>query len=198
MQRTHRAAVAALAIFVTAACNTSPEKADAPPTATNATSAPAAPSQPAAGSGPVASHGGGGPATFKRPDGSTFTLADMPGKAKVVNVWATWCAPCIGEMPILNAVSKKYASQDVHFVAVSVDENGAADVDPFLKRGRVKIEFPVAFASFEELAAIDVEPPIPDTLVFDAQGKLVKHSDKVIEQPELEAAIGEALSGAAR
>jgi thiol-disulfide isomerase/thioredoxin len=131
----------------------------------------------------------------RRADGTTFSLADVPGKAKVVNVWATWCAPCIGEMPILNSVAKAYASKDVTFVAVSVDENGPADVDPVLKRGRVKIDFRLAYATFDELKAIDVAPPIPDTLVFDASNRLVKHFDKVVEREELEAAIGEALGG---
>jgi thiol-disulfide isomerase/thioredoxin len=135
------------------------------------------------------------PAQFKNADGTTFSLADVPGKAKVVNVWATWCAPCIGEMPILNSVAKAYASKDVTFVAVSVDENGPADVDPVLKRGRVKIDFRLAYATFDELKAIDVAPPIPDTLVFDASNRLVKHFDKVVEREELEAAIGEALGG---
>jgi thiol-disulfide isomerase/thioredoxin len=115
-----------------------------------------------------------------------------------MNVWATWCAPCIGEMPVLNAMSKKYASKDVSFLAVSVDEGGPADVDAFLKRGRVKIDFPVAYATFDDLAPIEVAPPIPDTLVFDGLGRLVKHFDKVIEPAELEAAIAEALGGGAR
>lgn len=199
MQRLSRAALAAFAVFVAAACTPSPNKNAAPPPPVPAApAAPTAPSQPAnPGTAPVAAHGGS-EARLKKADGSTFTVAEIPGKAKVVNFWATWCAPCIGEMPILNAMSKKYASKDVSFVAVSVDENGPADVEPFLKRGRVKIEFPVAYASFDDVAPLDVAPPIPDTLVFDGKGRLVKHFDKIIEQKELEDAIAEALSNAGK
>jgi thiol-disulfide isomerase/thioredoxin len=154
---------------------------------------------PAVNTTPAKTDAPGGPATgvaaakLKNADGSTFTIADVPGKAKVVNVWATWCAPCIGEMPILNAMSKEYAAKDVTFVAVSVDEGGPADVDPVLKRGKVKVDFRLAYASFDDLEAINVAAPIPDTLVFDASNRLVKHFDKVVEKAELEAAINEAL-----
>ena len=180
------AALAASTSFALTACaGTSAERtANAP--------APAAKPEPAKD---AAAPAAAAPATFKNADGTTFSLADVPGKAKVVNVWATWCAPCIGEMPILNSVAKAYASKDVTFVAVSVDENGPADVDPVLKRGRVKIDFRLAYATFDELKAIDVAPPIPDTLVFDGSNRLVKHFDKVVEREELEAAIGEALGG---
>jgi thiol-disulfide isomerase/thioredoxin len=132
-------------------------------------------------------------AKLKNADGSTFTIADVPGKAKVVNVWATWCAPCIGEMPILNAMAKEYAAKDVTFVAISVDEGGPQDVEPVLKRGKVKVDFRQAYASFDDLEPINVVAPIPDTLVFDASNRLVKHFDKVVEKAELEAAINEAL-----
>ncbi|MBK6315914.1 MAG: TlpA family protein disulfide reductase [Blastocatellia bacterium] len=53
-----------------------------------------------------------------------------------MNVWATWCAPCIKEMPVLNEVAAKYKDRDVAFVAVAVDEEGASKVEPFLKRER--------------------------------------------------------------
>jgi hypothetical protein len=101
-------------------------------------------------------------------------------------------------MPTLNAMSKKYESKGVTFVAVSVDEGGPADVDPMLKKGRVKIDFRLAFASFDDVAPLDVAPPIPDTLVFDGQNRLVKHFDKIVEPKELEDAIAEALGSGSK
>ena len=189
------AIVAALACGALAACTPTPtptsnaSSGGAQVPATRGTNA----SSPA---GPTASHGASGDVKFKNEDGSTFTIADVGGNVKVLNFWGTWCAPCIHEMPLLNDLSKKYASKGVTFVAVSVDEGGPADVKPFLERnaGRVKIDFRVAYAPFEDLAPIDVAAPIPDTLVFDAKGQLVKHFDKIIEVPELEAAIAEALA----
>jgi thiol-disulfide isomerase/thioredoxin len=132
-------------------------------------------------------------AKLKNADGSTFTIAELDGKAKVMNVWATWCAPCIGEMPLLNEMAKKYEPQGVTFVAVSIDENGPADVDPVLAGGKLKIDFRKAFAQIDDIKPLNVDVPIPDTLVFDGSNRLVAHFDKVVEREELEAAIAKAL-----
>ncbi len=208
MLRFRRGAAAATAALVTSivlvGCSPESPKGSAPQSTSAAPGSPSgtmasAPTGAAADpSAPSPSHGSSGAAMLKNADGTTFTVADIPGKAKVVNFWATWCAPCIGEMPILNEMAKRYASKDVTFVAVSVDENGPADVKPFLDRGRVKIDFRLAYATFDDLVPLDVAPPIPDTLVFDAQGRLVKHFDKIIERPELEAAIAEALANGSK
>jgi thiol-disulfide isomerase/thioredoxin len=195
MLRLHRtAAVAAVMFFAFTACNATHET---PASGTNTPGAPAAPAAPAAPTVPTS--GSRGPTTdptLKNADGTTFVLADVPGKAKVLNFWATWCAPCIGEMPILNAMSEKYKAKDVTFVAVSLDEGGSADVDRLLKSGKVKVGFRIAYASLED-KPFGVDAPIPDTLVFDAKNRLVKHFDKVIEPGELEAAINEALANGA-
>lgn len=129
-------------------------------------------------------------------DGTAFTVADVAGKAKVINVWATWCAPCIKEMPVLNELAAKFKDQDVAFVAVSIDEEGPAKVEPFLKRGVVKIDFRVAYATQDDLKAMNVVVPIPDTVVLDANNKVVEHFDKVVEKDELEKAIVRALGPA--
>ncbi len=196
MHRLHRAAtVAAITVLSLSACHAAADQ-PATPAPANKASTPA-PASPAAPTAPVASHGTPAETKLKNADGSTFTLADVPGKVKVVNFWATWCAPCIGEMPDLNAISKKHAADGVTFVAVSVDEGGAADVEPVLKKGKLKIDFRVAYASLEE-APFGVTAPIPDTLVFDAQNRLVEHFDEVVNPAKLEAAIAKALGGGAK
>jgi thiol-disulfide isomerase/thioredoxin len=127
-------------------------------------------------------------------DNTTFAIADLPGQAKVINVWATWCKPCIQEMPLLNEVAAAYRDKGVTFVALSIDENGAQDVEPVLKSGRVKIDLKLAYASLESLEPLGITAPIPDTLVFDGQNREIAHIDKVIERKELEEAIERALA----
>ena len=200
-QRLKAAAAAAVAFLAFSACNAG--TATNKPSQTNQTLTQTGPAKPTApvetASAPTGSHGSSSGAKLKNADGSTFTLADLPGKAKVINVWATWCAPCIGEMPVLNEVAKKYEAQGVTFVAVSVDENGPTDVDGLLARKKdFKIDFRKAYATFDDLAPLDVAAPIPDTLVFDEQNQLVKHFDKIIEREELEAAIKQALATPAK
>jgi len=53
--------------------------------------------------------------------GETVTLADRRGKVTLVNFWATWCAPCVIEMPYLNELQGRYGSQDFEVITVSMD-----------------------------------------------------------------------------
>lgn len=59
--------------------------------------------------------------TFKGPDESEMTLADYKGKIVLLNVWATWCAPCIIEMPMLNDLQAARGGDDFQVVTISVD-----------------------------------------------------------------------------
>lgn len=154
------------------------------------------PAAPAGNAPPTAATADNGATTAKlhNADGTTFTVADIKGKVKVVNFWATWCAPCIAEMPTLNTLAGKYADKDVAFVAVSLDEEGPTAAEPRLKAGKPKIDFRVGYAQITDVAPLGVEFPIPDTLVFDGSNRLVKHFDKVVEPAELESAINAALA----
>jgi thiol-disulfide isomerase/thioredoxin len=71
-------------------------------------------------------------ASFTAQSGETVTLAAFRGKVVLVNLWATWCAPCIQEMPSLARLQAKLG--DLAVVAVSEDRRGADVVDPFLAK----------------------------------------------------------------
>ena len=58
--------------------------------------------------------------------GKPVRIADFKGKVVVMNIWATWCAPCVVEMPTLAKLQKAYASKPVEVVAVSIDSAEAA------------------------------------------------------------------------
>jgi thiol-disulfide isomerase/thioredoxin len=64
---------------------------------------------------------------FRGPDGQPMTLADLKGKVVVMNLWATWCAPCKVEMPTLAKLQASYAGQPVEVVTISVDKDGDID-----------------------------------------------------------------------
>src|SRR3989304_10161988 len=61
--------------------------------------------------------------TLRKDDGKVLALGDLRGKIVVLNFWATWCGPCIEEMPSLNRFTEKYAGKGVDVVAVSLDED---------------------------------------------------------------------------
>lgn len=67
-------------------------------------------------------------AGFSYPDinGKTVSMADLKGKYIYIDVWATWCGPCRGELPALKELEEKYAGKDIHFVSMSCDKNKKA------------------------------------------------------------------------
>lgn len=67
-------------------------------------------------------------------DGGTVHSTDFNGKVLLVNFWATWCAPCLIEIPWFIDFQKKYGPQGLEVIGISMDETGAKDVTPFAKK----------------------------------------------------------------
>lgn len=65
--------------------------------------------------------------SFVDANGKTTRIADFKGKVTVVNIWATWCAPCVIEMPTLAKLAAEYKGQPVEIVAISIDKPEEAD-----------------------------------------------------------------------
>ena len=55
-------------------------------------------------------------------NGERTSLSDLKGKYVYIDVWATWCGPCIREIPSLKVIEKKYENKNIHFVSISIDE----------------------------------------------------------------------------
>lgn len=123
-------------------------------------------------------------------DGTPFNQAPLAGKVVVVNFWATWCVPCIQEIPGFNRLHKELAARGVTVIGVSMDEEGAARVRPFLTKH--PMEYPVALgsAAVSEQYRLD---QLPVTLVLDRSGKQVKRFEGFTPDSELRAAIQGAL-----
>lgn len=76
--------------------------------------------------------------TFAAPGGGDTTLQDFAGKPLLVNLWATWCSPCVAEMPTLDAVAASYAAKGLHVLTISQDSQGSERVDPFFAKRKFK------------------------------------------------------------
>jgi thiol-disulfide isomerase/thioredoxin len=70
---------------------------------------------------------------LKTLSGETTALSAMKGKVVLLDFWATWCKPCIETMPALQKLHEKYGDKGLTVVGASIDEKGAAVVEPFLK-----------------------------------------------------------------
>ncbi|MEM1138844.1 MAG: TlpA disulfide reductase family protein [Pseudomonadota bacterium] len=107
--------------------------------------------------------------TFVTAEGSERTLGDWRGKVILVNLWATWCAPCIEELPALDRLQAAMGSEDFEVVALSVDKAGPQKTEAFLKD--LGIEHLALFNDqtmglMWELQAAG----LPTTILFDANG----------------------------
>jgi thiol:disulfide interchange protein DsbD len=126
-------------------------------------------------------------ARFTALDGA---MIDGSGKVLVLDFWATWCVPCIQEMPEFNRLYHDLSPKGLTVVGVAMDEEGAAIVEPFLAKHPV--DYPVALGS-PELAKKYAVENYPVTLIFGRSGKLVKRFDGYTKEADLRAAIEAAL-----
>src|ERR1019366_4430952 len=117
-----------------------------------------------------------------RLEGGSLSTADLPGKVVVVNFWATYCIPCIGEFPFFNKLYHQFSSQGVAFIGVAMDDDAAAKVPAFLKKH--PIDYTVAIGSDAIMQQYKLDA-LPVTLVYNQAGKQVKRFEGAIPEPNL-------------
>ncbi|HXQ80067.1 MAG TPA: TlpA disulfide reductase family protein [Opitutaceae bacterium] len=106
--------------------------------------------------------------TLKDLDGKAVTSDQFKGKVVVVDFWATWCAPCRREIPGYVDLQKKYASEGLVFVGISVDEDGPEVVRKFVKDHAINYTIVMA-----DEAVVNAFAPIdgyPTTYIIDRDG----------------------------
>ena len=120
----------------------------------------------------IASRGKAAPAVmFEGPDGEKVRLADFKGKPLLVNLWATWCGPCVAEMPTLDKLAARQKDK-LHVIVVSQDMQGRTIVDPWWAKQTYKMLKPYVDAK-SDLGFAFSTGMVPTTVLYDAQGKEV-------------------------
>jgi thiol:disulfide interchange protein len=117
-------------------------------------------------------------------------LAIPAGKVVVVDFWATYCIPCIKEIPIFNKLHQEYAAKGLAVIGIGMDEEGAAKIKPFLEKHKFDYPVGVGKPAFNDAYKLDA---LPVTLLFDRQGKLVKRYDGLTPEADLVAAVQKVL-----
>ena len=103
-------------------------------------------------------------------DNEPATLADAEGKPVLVNIWATWCAPCVKELPTLQAVAARSGAPRV--IAVSQDMAPRGSVDAFLDRNKLA-DLEVWHDPKMALSSAAGAEVLPTTILYDAEGREV-------------------------
>ena len=111
--------------------------------------------------------------TFKDPDGGDISLADFRGVPVLINLWATWCAPCVKELPTLDALSQAHAIDgELGVVAVSQDMGPHNSVKAFLEQLKVKDLGAFHDPQMTLSAGLQAEV-LPTSILFDKDGREV-------------------------
>jgi thiol-disulfide isomerase/thioredoxin len=127
---------------------------------------------------------------FRKPDGQPTTLGGFAGKVTLVNLWATWCAPCRAEMPALDALQADMGGADFEVVAVNVE--GGDDTKPkkFLADTGVDnlaLYRDETLGMFNEMKKRNLAFGLPVTLLVDRDGCLLAHMNGPAEWASTEA-----------
>lgn len=114
--------------------------------------------------------------SFQSRDGGPVSVADFAGRVLLLDVWATWCAPCVTELPHLRDLQRDLGPQGLAVAALSIDRGGWPKVDWFLKRHDLS-GLPV-YLDDDRLAAQALGvTTLPAAFLFDRAGRLVARID---------------------
>ncbi|MGD2123485.1 MAG: TlpA disulfide reductase family protein [Gemmatimonadota bacterium] len=126
-------------------------------------------------------------------DGAILTQEDLRGKVLLVNVWATWCAPCVIEMPGFQRVYDDYKDQGFLVLGVSRDQEPPSVVAEFLRKK--EITYPVAMAKDVDLGGITEVSTLPTSYLIARDGTIRHKVEGLYAGPVLRLAVKRLLSG---
>jgi len=124
-----------------------------------------------------------------RSDRPPVSLEALRGKPVVLNFFASWCGPCVREMPALQATSERYRGR-VHFVGVTFNDRREAAREVLLRTG---VTYPSAFDAESEVALDYAVRVMPTTVFIGADGNLVERKDGEISERQLRTIIDRLL-----
>jgi thiol-disulfide isomerase/thioredoxin len=135
-------------------------------------------------------------AEFVAQDGSSHHLSEFKGRGMVVNMWATWCAPCVAEMPSLQALSKALAPHDIAVLPLSSDRGGATVVQAWFQAHGITA-LPVLLDPHGAMATAFNARGIPTTVIIDKSGKVVARLEGAADwaAPAAQALIQKLVAG---
>jgi peroxiredoxin len=126
-------------------------------------------------------------------DGNPIRLADLRGRSVWINFWASWCAPCQAETPILREMYAKYASQGLALVAISINEATVDDVRAY--KDTYGIDYTVAFDASSAIFHAYQAFALPTHLFIDTDGVIRYEKIGPITREQADRVISSLLAG---
>jgi thiol-disulfide isomerase/thioredoxin len=102
--------------------------------------------------------------------GRTVRLSDYKGKVLIINFWATWCKPCLVEMPDFVKLQKEYETQGLQIIGITCPPMTQKNVEDVAQK--LKINYPILYGTDEVSDAYYASAVLPTTLVVDREGKI--------------------------
>ncbi|CAN5865275.1 hypothetical protein BH20ACI4_BH20ACI4_24630 [soil metagenome] len=110
---------------------------------------------------------------IKKIDDSTFKLEDKKGNVVLLNLWATWCGPCRGEMPHLVEMEDQYKAKNFEIIGLNTDDESVEAINSFAEE--MKLNYQMAYADtkmMKEFLNISKFQGIPQSFLIDREGRL--------------------------
>lgn len=117
-------------------------------------------------------------------DGSSFRLSEQQGKVVLMNIWATWCAPCHAETPEFVDLYSRFQDQGLEILGVSIDEQGESVVKPFMEK--YEVNYPMVIDDGRIMDKYGPTMAIPTTYIIGKQGELRFFAVGAVTLKELE------------
>jgi thiol-disulfide isomerase/thioredoxin len=127
---------------------------------------------------------------FTTASGEKRTLADYKGQGVVLNLWATWCGPCVKEMPALDQLARAVRDDRIAVLPLSSDRAGGAAVEPYFKDNGIT-SLPVLLDPDGDAARALKARGIPTTIIIDADGHERQRVEGAVDwaKPDVVAAL---------
>ncbi len=131
--------------------------------------------------------------SWQTADGKPVDTAQWQGKVLVVNFWASWCPPCVEEMPTLDALQEEFKNQNVLFVGIGIDS--PSNIRQFLEM--TPVSYPIVIGGLEgsnlSKQMGNSQGALPYTIIINSQGKSTSSKLGKISEEELRKSIKSAL-----
>ena len=121
---------------------------------------------------------------FKDTHGQEQRLSNYRGKWVLVNFWATWCPPCLDEIPDLISLHNTHKDTDLVVIGIALDYSSPKGVMEFAERHA--ISYPIVLGTHEMAGQVGEAEALPTTYLFDPAGKQVGHQEGPITRDSVE------------